>query len=140
LATPLLVASLAGTAVAQSYSLQILYTNTAGHPANTVPGIPGGIFNAGGSSTSAFDRPLISSDGAHLIITALAETAVAGVTTANDDCMLVDGTLALREGDVCPWPAGAETVGLMPSNYAVNNAGDLLCDNNTSGAMTWQRQ
>jgi hypothetical protein len=136
LATPLLVASLAGTAFAQSYSLQILYTNTAGHPANVVPGIPGSIFNAGGASTSAFDRPAVSSNGAHLAIVALAETAIAGVTSANDDCLLVDGTLALREGDVCPWPAGAETVGLMPSNYCVNNSANLLLDNNSSGPTT----
>ena len=110
---PLLAIGLAAPAFAQSHHVtDIIYVNVAGHPLNVVPGL-GLPFKAGVTTTdgsAAFERPFVSGNGLHFGINALA--AVGGaVTTSNDDLMIVDGVVALREGDVCPWPAGTETVG-----------------------------
>ena len=119
------------------YSLSVVHVNTPGHPTNVVPGL-GVPFKAGNTTTdgsAAFERPHASGDGLHFGINVLA--AVGGaVTTSNDDILLVDGAIAVREGDVCPWPAGAETVGPIDSNFGLNSSGSLLLGNNSSAVST----
>lgn len=118
--------ALAVAAAAQSpYQLQIVNVNTPGHPTNLVPGT-GLPFRAGGTGTSAFERPWVSSNGSQLAI-----NVVAAATTADDDVLLRNGALLLREGSPAPW-APAENVGTIDPDLAINNAGDLLLGNNTS--------
>lgn len=119
-----------GLAFAQSYSTTIIYVNTPGHPTNVVPGTGGLAFNIGGTGTSAFERPTMSGNGLHFGINVLAET---GAVTTNDDVLLVDGALVIREGSPAPW-LGAENVGTIDAEFGLNDSGDLLIGNNTSAA------
>jgi hypothetical protein len=130
-ATPLLALGLTVPALAQTrYVTTITYVNTPGHPTNVVPGTGGLAFNAGGGSASAFERPTFSGNGLHFGINVLAET---GAVTTNDDVLLVDGALVIREGSPAPWLV-SENVGTIDAEFGLNDAGDLLIGNNTSAA------
>ncbi|MBL8752981.1 MAG: hypothetical protein JNK15_06725, partial [Planctomycetes bacterium] len=107
------------------YDLQLVHVNTPGHPTNVVPGL-GIAFRAGGTGTSAFERPWISSSGAHVAINVVASSA-----TADDDVLLYDGALLLREGSPAPWNP-LENVGTIDADFAVNDLGWLLFGNNSS--------
>lgn len=127
---PASILAFAAHAVAQApYNLVIVHVNTPGHATNVVPGTGGLAFNAGGASTSAFERPVYSSNGLHWGINALAET---GTVTTNDDVLLVDGALVMREGSPTPWPSAGQNVGTINVAFGLNNAGDLLVGNNSS--------
>lgn len=108
------------------YSVQIVHVNTPGHPTNVVPGT-GLPFNPGGTGTTAFERPTISGNGAHLAINVIVDSPVA----TDDDVLLLDGALLLREGSPAPW-ALAENVGTIDADLAINDAGAILLGNNTS--------
>lgn len=115
---------------AGGYTLQIVYVNTPGHPTNLIPGL-GIPFRAGGTATSAFERPIVSALGLHFGINVVAAT---GATT-NDDVLLVDGAVVAREGDPTPWPTAGENVGTIDADFALNDAGDILLGNNTSATV-----
>ncbi len=108
------------------YSLTVLHVNQPGHPTNVVPGL-GLPFNPGGTGTSAFERPTFSADGAHFAINVLADTA----TTADDDVLLLDGAVLLREGSPTPW-AGGFNIGTINAEFGLNNAGNILLGHNSS--------
>ncbi|MFY9344398.1 MAG: hypothetical protein WAT39_18035 [Planctomycetota bacterium] len=110
-----------------THDLVIVHVNTPGHPTNVVPGT-GTPFRTGGTGTSAFERPWTSSDGSHLAINVVAG---APATTTDDDVLLLDGALLLREGSAAPWTA-TENVGTIDADFAINNSGHLLFGNNTS--------
>ncbi|MBX3462991.1 MAG: hypothetical protein KF830_07460 [Planctomycetes bacterium] len=127
---PLFTLGLAWPALAQSpYQVTILHVNTPGHPTNVVPGL-GIPFRAGGTGTSAFERPYISSNGLHLAI-----NVVAAATTADDDVLLLNGAVLLREGSPAPWAPG-QNVGTIDAELAINDAGDILLGNNVAPATT----
>jgi len=129
-AAPLLALGFAAPALAQApYATSILYVNTPGHPTNVVPGA-GIPFRTGGTGTSAFERPYISSNGLHLSINVVASSA-----TTDDDVLLLDGVLFLREGSPAPWAAG-QNVGTIDPDLAINDAGDILLGNNVGPATT----
>jgi hypothetical protein len=122
----LLALGLAAPALAQApYTTSIIHVNTPGHATNVVPGL-GIPFRTGGTGTSAFERPYISSNGLHMTINVIASSS-----TADDDVLLLDGALFLREGSPAPWTAG-ENVGTIDADLAINDAGDILIGNNTS--------
>jgi hypothetical protein len=122
-ATPSTLAGL--TTAGGTYEVVIVHVNSPGHPTNLVPGL-GIPFRAGGTGTSAFERPWTSSNGQHLAI-----NVVASSSTTDDDVLLLDGALFLREGSPAPW-ALAENVGTIDADLAINNAGSILLGNNTS--------
>ncbi|MBL9079988.1 MAG: hypothetical protein JNL08_21025 [Planctomycetes bacterium] len=124
---PVLSLGLAAPILAQSpYVTTIVYVNTPGHPTNVVPGL-GIPFDA--SPTTPFERPIVSANGLHFGINVLANTA----TTADDDVLIVDGALVIREGSPAPWNL-TENVGTIDAEFGLNDAGDLLIGNNTSAA------
>ncbi|MEZ6036735.1 MAG: hypothetical protein R3F29_04600 [Planctomycetota bacterium] len=109
-----------------SYVPTIVFYNQPGHPTNAVPGL-GLPFKTGGGSTSAFERPWFSGNEAHFGINVLADS---GATT-DDDVLLIDSQVALREGDPLPWAPG-ENVGTIDADFAINSNGDLLVGHNSS--------
>jgi hypothetical protein len=111
------------------YDLTVLHVNKPGHPTNVVPGL-GIAFRAGGTSTSAFERPWISANGVHFAI-----NVVAASSTADDDVLLLNGAVLLREGDAAPWAAG-QTVGPINPDFGINDAGSVLLNNNVAPATT----
>ena len=113
------------------YDLTIVHVNTPGHPTNVVPGV-GAPFRAGGTGTSAFERPWICSTGANLAINVVAG---APAVTADDDVLLRNGALLLREGSPAPWAAG-QNVGTIDPDLAINAAGHVLFGNNVAPATT----
>lgn len=115
---------------AAGYRLQIVHVNTPGHPTNVIPGL-GIAFRAGGTATSAFERPIVSPLGLHFGINVVAATGVA----ADDDVLLVDGAVVAREGDPTPWPTTGENVGTIDPDFALNDLGDILLGNNTSATV-----
>ena len=120
-----LALGLADPALAQSPCVTtIVYVNTPGHPTNVVPGL-GVPFDP--SSTLAFERPIVSGNGLQFGINALADTL-----TTDDDVLIVNGVVVLREGSPAPWNPAGENVGTIDSEFGLNDAGDLLIGNNTS--------
>jgi len=113
-----------------NYDLLIVHVNTPGHPTNVVPGL-GVPFNAGGSASSAFQNPIYSYDDAHWGINCLTDT-----TSSDDDCLLVNGVVILREGDQAPWAPIGELVGTIDTNFGLNNSGDVLFGNNLAGTAS----
>ena len=110
------------------YRLEVIFVNAPGHPTNLVPGldVP---FASGGGSAAAFGRPWFSSDGAHWVIRARADTG-----SADDDAVyLLDRALFLQEGTQASWAVAGELVGNLDERVGVNAAGDVLITNNTGG-------
>ena len=123
---PLLaVATCASLAAQGPYSLTVLHVNQLGHPTNVVPGL-GIPFKAGGGGASAFERPTFSADGLHFAINVVADSL-----TTDDDVLLLDGAVLLREGSPTPWPGGFN-VGTINADFGLNNAGHLLLGHNSS--------
>lgn len=110
------------------YSLTVLHVNQPGHPTNVVPGL-GIPFNPGGTGTSAFERPTFSADGLHFAINVIADSA-----TTDDDVLLLDGAVLLREGSPTPWPGGFN-VGTINADFGLNNSGNLLLGHNSSASV-----
>jgi len=127
---PLIALGLCVPVAAQAFETTILYVNTPGHPTNVVPGLPGISFKAG-AITTAFGRPIVSQNGLHLGINCTTTEAA-----AVDDVLLVDGVLVLKEGQPTPWPTAGENVGAIDEEFGINDAGDLLLGNGTSGPST----
>lgn len=117
----------ASVATAQSpYVASVVYVNTPGHPTNVVPGV-GLPFNAGGGGSSAFQRPWVSPNGLHWAL----NVAIESPSLQNDEAMLLDGNLVVREGALAPWPTvtAGEVVGQhFFSELGINDNGDLVFD------------
>ncbi len=117
------MAATAGTGLV----LNIVYSNTAGAPANMVPSLGVG-FDAGGGSGAAFRRPVLSRNGTHWAIEADTDQA-----TTMDNIYIVNGNLFLQEGTQPSWAPVGELVGTLDDNIAINNLGEVLITNNLGG-------
>ena len=129
---------LAGAVLAQSrFDIEVVYTNTPGHPLNVVPGTGGLPFNVGTGTSSAFYRPVTDVVGMNLAIHAVAETA----GTTDDEVLLLNNTLVLREGSPAPWNGGVDTIGFIDEDWGgVNVFGDLIYAGDTGAATTADEQ
>ncbi|MEM9379620.1 MAG: hypothetical protein AAGB93_06675 [Planctomycetota bacterium] len=107
--------------------IEVLLTNVPGAARNAVPGLPGVPFDPGTGSTH-FDRVYGHPDG-HWALTALADLA-----SAEDEVLLVDGQLVIREGDAAPWTGGAEDCGTLDQRVAVNAGGAVVFATNSSAS------
>jgi hypothetical protein len=130
---PLFVLGLAGSLLAQArYDLQIIHVNTPGHPTNVVPGTGGLEFNVGSGTSSAFTRPITDSTGLQLAIHAVAEAA-----TSEDEVVILNGSLVVREGFPTPWGGGLANVGFIDEDWGgVNALGDIVFAGDTNAATT----
>ncbi|MCB9916628.1 MAG: hypothetical protein H6828_15995, partial [Planctomycetes bacterium] len=102
----------------------VIYSNLTGMPHALVPGMGGLEFNAGVSSSSAFDRPFRSPNGS-IIQTALMETTATG----DDEIILLNGAVVAREGDAVPFSAG-DLWGTIDTRVDVNDSGQFVFSNN----------
>lgn len=123
--TALPAVSTRATTVDGAYDVVIVHVNSPGHPTNVVPGL-GIPFRAGGTGTSAFERPTCSGNGSQFAI-----NVVAGSAVTDDDVLLLNGALLLREGSPAPW-APTENVGTIDADLAINDLGAVLLGNNSS--------
>ena len=108
--------------------IQVIYTNIPGDPSAAVPGLPGVEFDPG-SGTAHFDRVYGSPNG-HWALTALTNLA-----TTEDEVLIVDGVLQVREGTAATWTAG-ENVGPIDTKVGVNDSGSFVFSTNTDGVTT----
>lgn len=106
---------------------RVLLSNVVGSPSSMVPGLSGVAFQPG-TDLSHFDRIYAHPSG-HWVLTALAD-----LPTGSDECLLVDGQLAIQEGAAAPWTGGLENCGTIDQRCAVNASGDIAFATNASGS------
>ncbi|MGB0333094.1 MAG: hypothetical protein ACPGPE_14890, partial [Planctomycetota bacterium] len=97
---------LAAAQTSQGPVPEVLLTNVAGAERSGVPGLPGVRFEPG-TGTTHFDR-VYGHPGGHWILTAHAD-----LPSGEDECLIADGELVLREGDPAPWTASGERCGTL---------------------------
>ncbi len=105
-----------------------LFTNIATSPTSDVPGLPGVKFTSGSGRTT-FDRPWVSPNGMHWAIRA--DTPLA---TSEDSVLMVNGTLAMREGTPCPFAVTTGNFGQTDRRIGINDNGDYAFFTNTTEA------
>ena len=120
-----LAAPAAAPAAAQGTVPEVLLTNVVGASRSEVPGLPGTVFEPG-MGTGHFDR-IYGHPSGHWILTAHAD-----LPSGEDECLIADGELVLREGDPAPWAQGGELCGTLDRRCAINGRGDLVFATNTS--------
>jgi hypothetical protein len=113
-------AAAAKSDMAAPFDVTVIFTDIAGHPTAAVPGYPGVQF-------SSFDRPYGSPNG-NWIMSSDTDRA-----TGTDEALLVNGAVALFEGDSAAWTAG-ELVGFIDQRMDINDTGDWVFATNTDGA------
>ncbi len=116
-------------AAASGNPLHVIFTNLATSTTSDVPGLPGAKF-AGASVSTAFDRPWVSRNGLHWALRADTDQ----VSTA-DQVVLIDGTLAQREGDPAPFAVG-QTLGIFDVRIGINDSGSYAFFNNLGSTTT----
>ena len=120
-------APLAAAVTPQAPVAEVLLTNVVGAERAEVPGLPGVMFEPG-TGTTHFDR-VYGHPGGHWILTARAD-----LPPGEDECLIVNGTLVLREGDPAPWAGGSEDCGTLDRRCAINGSGDFVFATNTSAS------
>ena len=88
--------------------ISVIFTNLPGDPTAQVPGHPGIEFGPG-TGTTHFDRPYGSPNGTWIL------SADTTYPTTEDEVILVNGAVVVREGTAAGWTGGAENVGLIES-------------------------
>jgi hypothetical protein len=104
----------------------VIFTNLPGDPTAQVPGHPGIEFGPGTGSTH-FDRPYGSPNGTWIL------SADTTYPTTEDEVILVNGAVVVREGTPAAWTGGAENVGLIDTQLGINDAGEFVFATNTDG-------
>lgn len=112
-------------AAAAPGAVQVIYSNLPGHPTAEVPGLPGVGFQPGGGNAH-FDRVYGSPNGSWAL------TAFADLPWTEDEVLLVNGELVVREGTAATWTSG-ELVGPLDTKVGVNDAGDFVFSTVTNG-------
>lgn len=104
-----------------------LLSNVPGSSTSWVPGLSGVPFQPGTGMTH-FDRVYAHPSG-HWVLTALAD-----LPAGSDECLILDGQLAIQEGTAAPWTGGLENCGTIDQRCAVNASGDIAFATNASGS------
>ncbi|MEM1451048.1 MAG: hypothetical protein AAF957_04040 [Planctomycetota bacterium] len=107
--------------------IEVLLTNVPGAIRNEVPGLPGVAFDPGVAPVH-FDR-VYGHPGGHWVLTALADLA-----PTEDEVLIVDGQLVIREGDPAPWTGGTELCGTLDQRVGVNASGAVVFATNSSAS------
>jgi len=90
----------------------VIYSDLVTSPTSEVPGFPGFRFEL-------FDRPALSPNGLHWILSANTDHP-----TIEDDVLLVNGVVVLRENDSPAYIDPGDTVNLIDQVQAINDAGE----------------
>jgi hypothetical protein len=102
--------------------INVIYTDLTGDPSASVPGLPGAEFQS-------FDRVFGSPNGNWIL------TADTDLPIAEDEVLIVNNVVEVREGTAATWAPG-ENVGLLETKVGVNDAGEFVFGTNTDGATT----
>lgn len=105
------------------FPIAVIYTNIATDTSSDVPGVPGAKF-------SSFDRPF-GSPGTNWALTANTD-----LPTTEDEVLLVNGLVEVREGTPAGWTGDTENVGLLDTKLSINDAGAFAFAADTDGATT----
>jgi hypothetical protein len=97
-----------------------IFSDFVGEPTSAVPGFPGVTFES-------FDRPFGSPNGNWII------SADTDNPTTNDEVVIINGTVKYFEGDPAAWTGGTENIGLTDTKLGINDSGEWIFTNNTSG-------
>ncbi len=108
-------------------SIEVLLANIPGAARNMVPGLAGVPFDPG-IGTSHFDRVYGHPSGRWVL------TALADLAPTEDEVLIVDGALVIRESDPAPWASGSEACGTLDQRCAVNVHGDVVFATNSSAS------
>jgi hypothetical protein len=138
IATVVALAGLATVAAAQT-APRALFSNVASAGNNAVPGRTG-VFNAGATSSSSFDRPFLSPDGTKILFLALEEATA----PSTDDLEIVfSGTLsptlnvtARLVEDEATFFDSTITWSSFRTRAGINHAGDFAVGTDTTAATT----
>ena len=114
--------------VGPTIPIAVIHTNLPGDPTAQVPGHPGIEFGPG-TGTTHFDRPYGSPNGNWIL------SADTTYPTAEDEVILVNDVVVVREGTPAPWTAG-ENTGLIDTALGINDAGEFVFATNTDGPTT----
>ena len=102
----------------------VIHTDIVTSPLSDVPGIAGAKF-------SSFDRPALSPNGMQWAITADTD-----LPTNEDDVLLVNGSVVLREDDSPSFVDPGEVINFFDQGIGINDAGQFVFSNDTDGATT----
>jgi uncharacterized repeat protein (TIGR01451 family) len=114
--------------VGPTIPIAVLHTNLPGDPTAQVPGHPGIEFGPG-TGTTHFDRPYGSPNGNWIL------SADTTYPTTEDEVILVNDVVVVREGTPALWTAG-ENTGLIDTALGINDAGEFVFATNTDGPTT----
>lgn len=114
-------------AAASAPPIEVLLTNVPGAARAAVPGVPGAVFDPG-SGTQHFDRVYGHPTGGWVL------TAKADLAAGEDECLIANGQLVIREGDVAPWTGGAADCGTLDTRCAIDANGRVAFATNVSGS------
>ncbi len=110
---------------------RLLYSNVAGAPSQEVPGATGLFFETG--TTFAFDEvSAVRGDISAMAFTALIDSP----NTTDDEVLIVNGSMRVREGDDPPFTVAGDAFGAFDTRVEVNSNGEFVFQNNTVGATT----
>ena len=107
---------------------EVIYSNLPGDPSAAVPGLPGVSFSPG-SGNANFDRVYGSPTGNWVL------TAFTDLPAAEDEILLLNGTVMVREGTAATW-TNDELVGALDGQIGVNDAGSFVFSTNTDGVAS----
>jgi hypothetical protein len=123
-----LSAAIVGIVPAAAFAMipTVIFSNIQSSMTSDVPGIPGLKFKAGTTSSSAFDRPFVSSDGTRWVL-----GGFVGTGTTDDD-VIISGTgttsagssIAIRAGQPTPWNPNVN-YNVINTHMGINNAGSI---------------
>jgi hypothetical protein len=114
------------TTILRALGGSVIYSSVSTSISSDVPGLPGVKFTG---ATIAFDRPYGTKGGRWQL------NGDTDAATTADDVLIIDGALALREGDQAPWAPLGETMGPFQSRNGLTEVGDYAVKNNTSSSV-----
>lgn len=118
--------SQASSALSGQPPVTVIYSTIQDDASAEVPGMPGVQFAEG---TSSFDRVFGSPNGNWIL------TALTDLPNASDEVLLVNGVVRAREGTPTDW-APTESYGTLTQKLGINDAGQFVFYNNTTGPTT----
>ena len=104
--------------------LTVIFTNIASSPLSDVPGLPGVKF-------TGFDRPNLSSNGQHYVITADSD-----LPTSENDLLITNGVVLLRESESPSFLDPGNTLGNFDQGATINDSGQIGFSVDTTAATS----
>ncbi len=107
---------------AQHGNTTVVYSHIQSSPSSSVTGAPGLFINI-------IERPFLSPDGLHWMITVGLDTG----STTDNEVLIRDGLIVAREGTSPPFLPGGRMLGFMDDRLGVLNSGAFVFSGDMSG-------